>query len=324
LIELSTTTALDYLRGRGWPCDGARVTELGGGVSNTVLLVEAGSRRMVLKQALGRLRVQEEWLSDPHRALRECRAMEALASHLPEHAVPAIYFADEENFLYGMEAAPADARDWKSLLLAGEIRLETAETAARLQGAVIRATWQSPDWEEAFGDQRIFGELRLDPYYHFTASRHPDLAPHFDSLIAGCRSRRVSMVHGDWSPKNFLVSGGRFTAIDFEVAHFGDPSFDAAFLLNHLLLKMRFRPALRGQYAAAALRFREVLLADLPAGCEWFEEATIRHLGGLHLARIDGKSPAEYIRDAGMKQEVRDLARRLMRDPPKSLEEVFR
>ena len=42
-----------------------RARLLGGGVSNVVLLAESGSgRRWVFKQALGRLRVAEEWLAD--------------------------------------------------------------------------------------------------------------------------------------------------------------------------------------------------------------------------------------------------------------------
>src|SRR5947207_4777249 len=108
-------------------------------------------------------------------------------------------------------------------------------------------------------------------------------------------SRRVRRVHGDWSPKNFLVSGGAVMAIDFEVIHFGDPSFDSAFLLNHLLLKSYRMPEWRSGLRSLALCFWETLVSTLPGDSDWFEAATIQHLGCLLLARIDGKSPAEYI-----------------------------
>jgi 5-methylthioribose kinase len=135
--------------------------------------------------------------------------------------------------------------------------------------------------------------------------------------------RRVSLVHGDWSPKNFLISGASAMAIDFEVVHFGDPSFDSAFLLNHLLLKSFHRPAYRAALAGAAAAFWQALRAELPPECDWIESATLAHLGALLLARIDGKSPAEYLTDPALRGQVRDFARRLIQHPPAHVKEVF-
>ena len=58
LFELQANNATQYLNDRGIGCK--RVTELGGGVSNTVLLVETGDQRLVLKQALGKLLLEGE------------------------------------------------------------------------------------------------------------------------------------------------------------------------------------------------------------------------------------------------------------------------
>jgi hypothetical protein len=41
------------------------------------------------------------------------------------------------------------------------------------------------------------------------------------------------------------------------------------------------------------------------------------------LARVDGKSPAEYIRDEDLKQRIRAFARDLILRPPRSVTEVF-
>jgi len=70
-MELRAANAADYLKGRGIELDAPRISELGGGVSNTVLLVESGERRFVLKQSLGKLRVEQEWLADRERIFRE-------------------------------------------------------------------------------------------------------------------------------------------------------------------------------------------------------------------------------------------------------------
>jgi aminoglycoside phosphotransferase (APT) family kinase protein len=107
--------------------------------------------------------------------------------------------------------------------MAGEVNVETAARIGELLAGIVRYGWRRPACEAVFGDQTVFDQLRLDPYYRSTALRHPDLAPHFERLLADSQSRRVSLVHGDWSPKNFLVWGDQVMAIDFEVIHYGDP-----------------------------------------------------------------------------------------------------
>jgi 5-methylthioribose kinase len=348
-MELSAENAVAYLQGR--PEFGSRkwqVTPLGGGVSNTVLLAESGEVRIVLKQSLPKLRVQEDWFADRSRIRHECEAMRALAPHLPDGAVPRILFEDVENYLFAMEAAPHGARTWKSLLLEGHADDAIAEKIAAALAAMFRVTWRSPEWESKFSDQGVFDQLRLDAYYRFTATKFPDLAEHFFSRVHDAQTRCCSLVHGDWSPKNFLVSGGPVSGgavnegaistsaaksgpvnnsavmtIDFEVVHYGDPTFDAAFLLNHLLLKCFHQPQWADRYRRLAARFSEVLMERLPDDAAWFEPATCRHLGCLLLARIDGKSPAEYIVDDRVKQKVRGYASRVVVQPPRSIRMIF-
>lgn len=323
MFDLDITTAAEYLRSRGIDPAGAGITELGGGVSNTVLLVESNSRRFILKQALGKLRVADDWFSDRDRIFRESSAMRWAAPHLPAGSLPEILFEDRENFLFAMTAAPAEAQTWKSLLMQGVFDMGTAERIARIQAAIVRASWRNPDSERLFGDQTVFDQLRLDPYYRTTAARHPDLAPHFDRLIRESSGRGVSLVHGDWSPKNFLVSRDAVMAIDFEVTHFGDPAFDAGFLLNHLLLKSFYRPEWSRALAGLALRYWDVYRAGIPADGDWIETATLAHLGCLMLARIDGKSPAEYIKAPSLREQIRGFARNLILAPPARVSAVF-
>jgi 5-methylthioribose kinase len=298
------------------------VSELGGGVSNTVLLVESDTERFVMKQALGKLRVKEEWRADQSRIFRESAALRKLAEYFPEGSLPAVLFEDRGNFIFAMSAAPCASVCWKDLLLNGEIRVETAERVGELLALMVSVSWREPAWENEFGDQTIFDQLRIDPYYRATARRHPDIAPAAARLMEESAARRVSLAHGDWSPKNFLVDGSRVMAIDFEVIHFGDPSFDSAFLLNHLVLKSFYRPEWADLYAQAAAGFWGKFIAGVPRE-GWIEPATLQHLGWLMLARVDGKSPAEYLRDAEIRDRVRRFARELIVAPPDSVAEVF-
>ncbi len=106
VMELRAANAADYLKGRGIELAAPRISELGGGVSNTVLLVESGTRRFVLKQALGRLRVEQEWLADRERIFRESAALRKLSRRLPAGSLPEVLFEDHENVAFAMSAAP--------------------------------------------------------------------------------------------------------------------------------------------------------------------------------------------------------------------------
>ena len=53
---------------------------------------------------------------------------------------------------------------------------------------------------------------------------------------------RIALVHGDVSPKNILVGPDAPVLLDAECAWYGDPAFDIAFCLNHLLLKAVLLP----------------------------------------------------------------------------------
>ena len=324
MLEITAENAISYLCDRVFdPGTPMQVRELGGGVSNVVLLVETPGLRLVLKQSLGKLRVEQDWFSDRERIFRESTALAFLEDALPPGAVPSLLWEDRDNFSFGMKAAPPYAEPWKDQLLRGEIRLEIATAAAKILGAMIAHTEGNLAYAEEFGDQGVFEQLRLEPYYRTTAARHPELRGAFDRLIAESSARRVALVHGDWSPKNLLVACNDVMAIDFEVVHYGDPSYDAAFLLNHLLIKSMYLPHWKSGFCAAAMQFWLSLCEYLPPDWDWFENATLAHLGALLLARVDGKSPVEYVTSDALKEQMRDVGRRLLTHPPSTLAQVF-
>lgn len=321
--ELTADSALEMLAGRVELSSRATVRLLGGGVSNVVALVEDGAQRIVLKQSLPRLRVRDRWLADRGRIDREWEVMRALAELLPSGRLPQLLFRDEGRFLYAMRAAPDESVDWKTELLAGTCDPATARQAGATLGLIIRSTWERRSLRERFSDRTAFDQLRTDPYYRTVAVRHPGLAGLVEDWIAASSRRQVAMVHGDWSPKNLLVSAGGLICIDFECAHFGDPSYDAGFLLNHLILKAFRRPELSPSYLSLARVAMGWTLGMLPVGAlEWFEASAMRHLGFLMLARVDGKSPVEYLRTDVERNAVREFALDLIRDPPASAGEV--
>lgn len=318
MLELTPTSAAAYLAARlQLPLASIAVTELAGGVSNLVFRATiAGHPDIILKQSLAKLRVQEDWYSDRARIYREMDALQFLGAVAPPGSLPAVLFEDRDHYLFAMTAAHAEAPTWKAQLLGGEVHLTLAEQAARLHATFFRPGSQ-------FAGLDLFDQLRLDPYYRFTARRHPDLKTHFQRAIDQARTQLRALTHGDWSPKNFLVNPGpALFSIDYEVIHYGDPCFDVAFLLNHFLLKGWHNPLHRAHYAALARTYWETLSGVLPQHRSWLEAGTLTHLGCLQLARVDGKSPVEYLRPAILPQ-VRRFARDLIQNPPHALLEVF-
>lgn len=319
MIELNAESAARCVAERlNVSLEDVKAWELTGGVSNLVYRVRIEGRTdLVLKQSLAKLRVAAEWLSERERIFDEIDALNALAAVAPPGSLPEVVFEDRPNFLFAMTAAEENAPTWKEELLAGRADLEVARQAAGLHASFFRLSTLAARFE---GPER-FDQLRLDPYYRATAARHPDLGHHFEAAIEQARSSRFALAHGDWSPKNFLVNPGpRLFSIDYEVMHWGDPAFDAAFLLNHLLLKGWHRAGAQPQYAGLARAyFAELLRLTGAAG---LEAATLRHLPCLHLARVDGKSPAEYL-TAVEQVMVRRFARDLLQNPVASIDEVF-
>ncbi|MGX5771802.1 phosphotransferase family protein [Microbacterium trichothecenolyticum] len=310
---LDERTVIPYLAGRG-VIDAKRATAriLGGGVSNVVLAVTDGSRRLVLKQARAKLAVAEAWFAPRERVLREAEGLRVL-SGIDQDAAPALIDLDRDALTMTIEQAPEEWTDWKSRLMAGEV---DPAVAARLGEALSRMHRATQDGSglsaELVEDVETFDVLRIEPYHRTTARRNPDLATAIDEVIARMRDTRQCLVHGDFSPKNVLVGDGGAWIIDFEVAHLGDPSFDIAFLETHLLLKGLHAPQRRDALAATSRAFLDAYARDAPISDAGHLS---RQIGCLLLARVDGKSPAEYLR-APEQRRAHELGRTLLVEAP--------
>lgn len=349
--ELTPENAADYLRETGRIPAGpaAEVRALGGGVSNVVLRVDApGSAPFVLKQARERLRTKALWVSRLDRIWTERAALGLLGAVLPGGGVPRVLFSDEPNFLFAMTCAPDDAVVWKDRLLAGEADPSVARRAGEILGNVHAATRDHPGLAGRLSDTTVFGELRVDPFYREVARVHPEIAPQIEALIASMTSPpHRCLVLGDFSPKNILIHPGGLTLVDFETAHAGDPAYDVGFFLSHLWLKAlraggaggveagggAMRPFVKlmtvfidsytahAGTAAAPLRKgftgrdRDVLFTLAPPGGYHLPGPVLWHLNACALARVDGKSPVDYL-DEPTRATVRAAALATLRQAP--------
>lgn len=323
-FTLSPETAGQYLSRRGEMSGSADAVALGGGVSNRVLMVRNDADCLVLKQPRPNLAVEEDWPADIDRVHNEAAATRVYESVLERTeltaAVPAVRFEDRDNNVVGFECAPADARMWKEDLLGGSIDVRVAETVGRVLGTVHDEAAGDAELLAPFASKLPFDQLRIDPYHRTVARRHPDVADEVEAATERLLDSDRTLVHGDYSPKNVLVEdAGEFRVwiLDFEVAHRGDPSFDTAFVLNHLFIKSVYNADRGDEYREAARAFFDAYEEDVP----WdIEGETIEELGVLMLARVDGKSPVEYLERTETKRTLRRIAKRTLTEPVRDIE----
>ena len=236
---LDEVSVIPYLLAQGLIPVGEEISIelLTGGVSNTVMAITTKNYRWVMKQALPALKVAEKWEADQRRALVEADGLR-LFHQLSPKQVPKLIFVDPVDFVLIMDRVPSDCSLWKTDLLEGIYNRDVARALGR-----TLATWhcfgdENPAQREKFKEHLLFDQLRVDPFYRFVASRNPPLRESIGKLIEELESDHSTLVHGDFSPKNILVSPlGEVTILDFETLHVGNPVFDLAFLLAHLVCK---------------------------------------------------------------------------------------
>lgn len=301
----------------------ARLTGLTGGVSSDILLVQTQDRRFVVKRALAKLRVRADWRAPVERNAYEVAWMQEAARVVPD-AVPAILGHDPESGLFAMAyLEPALHPVWKAELREGRALPAFAAAVGATLASIHRATARRPDIAAGFPTDAIFHSIRLEPYLEATAHRHPEVEDRLMSLSRRTLATKVALVHGDVSPKNILCGPHGPVILDAECAWYGDPAFDPAFCLNHMLLKCLWTPtAARGFLACF-----DALAGAYLAGIDWeapqdVEARIAALLPGLFLARIDGKSPVEYVTDDADKALVRSVALPLIRHVPTTLSAI--
>src|ERR1019366_3354510 len=89
----------------------------------------------------------------------------------------------------------------------------------------------------AFRDHNVYVQLRVDPFYRRVQERRPEVAAALEPIIHDMLTIKEALCHGDYTPKNMLVHDGHITLVDYETAHFGDPTMDLGLFLAHLTLK---------------------------------------------------------------------------------------
>ena len=318
---LDENTVVAYLTNRGIISGPAQVEELTGGVSNVVLAVKSEGKDLVLKQALPQLKVAAVWKADQRRSIVEANGMKLLHSITPEN-VPELIDFDPEDFTLTMERLPRECTVWKSDLLDGVIKPSIGSDLGRILGAWHNFGANSKAARSDYMEDSLFDQLRVTPFYRAVAKVNPPLDARIQELITEITTLKITLVHGDFSPKNIMITGtDKPIVLDFEVMHTGNPVFDLGFVSAHLLCKY-----LRTEDAMQRSLLRETAISFINSYSHACNIETAKslphHVAVIALARVEGVSPVNYL-DEGGKARVQSVTKAALANPQITFEGLF-
>ncbi len=321
---------LDALRRMGLLAAGATSPQaptgaaLTGGVSSDIWRIDLPTGPVCVKRALAKLRVAADWQAPVERNLYEARWMRRANAAVPG-AAPALLGQDAASGALAMQfLPPADHPLWKDQLRDGHADPAFAAAVADRLVRIHAATAADPAVAAEFPTDAIFYAIRLEPYLLATARAHPDLAPRLEALVATTQAQQARA--GAWrcQPEEHPGRTGGTGVPRRGMRLVGRSGVRSGLLPQSPAAEMpvdaaRARP---GSWRASR-RWR----TTYRAGVVWEPpdalEARAAHLlPGLFLARVDGKSPVEYITAEADKDRVRRVARALLLAPPARLDAI--
>lgn len=296
---------------------------LTGGVSSDIWKIDAAKNTVCVKRALATLKTEKVWHAPVERNAYEADWIRTVSQIVPT-AAPQLLAEDKDAGMFAMGYFDAaEYPIWKEQLRDGVAEPAVAALVGTTLARIHAATAGNAGIAERFATDGIFLPIRIEPYLLRTADAHPDLADRLRSLAEVTSTTRKVLVHGDVSPKNILIGPDGPVFLDAECAWYGDPAFDLAFCLNHLLLKCIWTPSSTDAFLACFTSLKDAYLRAV----DWepvagLEERTAALLPGLLLARIDGASPVEYITQDAHRNIVRNAARTALLRQPETLGDV--
>ena len=296
---------------------------LTGGVSSDIWCIETEKGFVCAKRALSKLRVAADWYAPVERNLFEARWLQVAHQALAGCAPELLGQHPELGVLVMQYLDPIHYRLWKQELHAGNADVHAAKTMGQVLSKIHSYAARNSQLAREFPTDKIFFEIRLAPYLLATAERHPKLAHALEELVLQTQNNAKTLVHGDVSPKNIMLGPQGPVLLDAECATWSDPAFDLAFCLNHLLLKCLWTPSSLSDF----LHCFEVLANSYLSSVDWelptdLEARAARLLPGLLLARVDGKSPVEYVTEEHQRDHIRRVASALLIKPASYLKEI--
>jgi len=312
----SSTRLDDALKNMGLLAGGdhARITPVGNGSTSEICRVVLGWGTLCVKRALPKLKSESDVALPIERSRFEAEWLRLVRAIVGE-AVPEVL--GQWHGLFAMEyLEPERHRNWATLLKTGDINPSTAAETARMLGRIHAATANNFAVAQRFSTDRIFHATRIKPLLLATAQAQPAVATRLRQLATNTERTRLALVHGDFSPGNLLIGPKAPVLLDAECAWYGDPAFDLALFLSHLLVDCVLQPQWREDYltcySAFCASYAQRVTWEMP---EQTDERAALLLPALALSHVCGRTPAVGPDREGERNRIAHLAQGLVQDP---------
>lgn len=293
------------------------------GVSSDIWYVNSNNKEFCIKRALSKLTVKEDWFAPVERNNYEAKYFSVCKKILPA-PFPKILGHDKKKFILAMEWFNSKSYIlWKKELLNKKLSISQAENIAKILAKIHSIFYNKKKYEKIFTNDKIFFDIRIEPYIMFTSKHYPKYKSNFLDAANSLVMNKSTIIHGDFSPKNILIGKKSPIILDAETACWGDPIFDLAFCSNHLILKSVLHLDSKRSYINLLHKFIVKYFSYLKI--EKKDTCIIRFINLLPLlmlARVDGKSPVEYL-NGYQKKYVRTFSQALLDKKTKNLSELF-
>lgn len=314
--------------------DAGNIRFIDEGAMNFVYEVNTLKEKIYFKQALEKAKNHNKIGIDlasipPLRIVYEKNFIEKIKEAFPkEIKIPEILFYDEKNNILIMKDVSGDnGKLLQDALLANDFNEKTAYNIGKFLGILHRYTYNKDNVirgssEEDMGNWKVFLNMRtkgiksekevnkeLEKLYNETLKNHT-----YNILT-----------YMDCCPKNtFQRLDSSIGVIDFELASgFGDPAYDIGFALGHYFLFSVLNNVPENSINAMKRMFSSYLAEIKSLDFEDLETRMIKYGGAIMLYRVQGSSPAPYIRQNKIKELI-NKGSKIIVSNANNLDDVFK
>ena len=299
--------------------------KLEGGVSSEVYHVKTNKSEYCIKRSLKKLLVKKEWIADTNRIKFEYYWLNHCRNILNKNIPKTYEFNNKKKYIVMEYLNNSKYKTLKELYFKKIINLNTIRLISK---HLYKIHSKSNNYKIKIlfkGNRNNFNDLRLDPYFNEVGRVYPKYKEYVKDLNKNYLINSSTLIHGDFSPKNILIGKNKIVYLDAECCNFGDPIFDLVFFSNHLLLKSIFIKDKSKEFIKSYIIFYKEYLKNLNAKkSKQYVDRIIKMTPIMMLARIDGKSPVEYIKSKKIKNTIRNKSFLLLEREINNLNDIIR
>ena len=299
--------------------------KLEGGVSSEVYYVKTNKNEYCIKRSLKKLLVKKDWIANTNRIKFEYYWLNHCRNILNKNIPKTYEFNNKKKYIVMEYLNNSKYKTLKELYFKKIINLNTIRLISK---DLYKIHSKSNNYKTKIlfkGNRNNFNDLRLDPYFNEVGRVYPKYKKYVKDLNKNYLINSSTLVHGDFSPKNILIGKNKIIYLDAECCNFGDPIFDLVFFSNHLLLKSIFIKDKSKEFIKSYMIFYKEYLKNLNAKkSKLYIDRIIKMTPIMMLARIDGKSPVEYIKSKKIKNTIRNKSFLLLERNINSLNDIIR